>query len=414
MRFESQRVLGRQTPWSTKKKSPEKGGLEPKESLMTTIESQMTSDTAAENSPAENRLEEGSDSPKPPALPKGVPQTAILSLPPLPPQIRARLIKASGDELPEDLQKDYEDVVDGEPLNIRTSIYGPDAKSPVREKEPPPDPDFSMLPPFSPAPSLPDAPPPPPPIPLDIPMDDEEDLPTPPPDPREEADLVDVQADPPEPLEPSPDASPTMELKVEENLPSEPLLDRSTATTLQIKPTSPVKNFSSIPLPTRKWKIEGLAEDDFLGKFIGFVWWFLFISSRVIALACLAFFYPWAFAVVVLLHYGAMVFYLFYCEKSEDPSTMALRLGLGFVYLFCFIEIRTRFKDPKRFTVCFVAAGAAENLLSSIGWYFFGVWSSWWFVYAFFLVISSLILSTMAMGLYFIILKPSTHNVYTN
>lgn len=396
---------------------------------MTTIESQMTSDTAAENSPAEHPAEDGSDSPKPPALPKGVPQSAILSLPPLPPQIRARLIKASGDELPEELQKDFEgSVVDGEPLNIRTSIYGPNAKSPVRDKETRDETtlDFSILPPLSPAPSLPDAPPPPPPIPLDIPLDDDEDLPEPPPDPRDlkteeeiaeppVADPPTEFSNPPEEENPSPDRSPTVETtRIEEHLSSEPLLEKSATATFQIKPTSPVKSYTAVPLPTRKWKIEGLGEDDFLGKFIGFVWWFLYITSRVIALACLAFFYPWLFGVVVLLHYSAMVYYLFQCEKSDDPSTKALRIGLGFVYLFCFIEIRTRFQNPKTFTVCFVAAGAAENILTSIAWYFFGVWSSWWFVYAFFLIISGLILSTMAMGLYFIILKPSTRDVYVD
>lgn len=401
MRFESQRIAGRRAPWTNTEKNSVKKPLEPKESLMTTIESQITADTIADNTPADNISTREPESPKPPPLPKGVPQSAILSLPPLPPQIRARLLRASGDELPEDLQKDYDNVVEGEPLNIRTSIYGPNAKPPRRDKESEGvSVDMMLMPSLSPATSLTEMPPAPPtPIPLDIPLEEEE--------PLSQASNKEEEVKP----EVAPKSPP--ELRNEDQHHSrEPLLDESTET-LQIK-TSPDINYKPIPLPTRKFKIEGLREDDFLGKFIGFVWWFLFISSRVLALAIFAFFYPWVFAVIVIIHYIGMVTYLFKCEKSSSNSTSLIRLGLGFVYLICFIEIRTKFKSPKTFTFAFIAICVIQNVLSSLAWYFYAEWTSWWFLYAFFLILITLFLSLLTMGFYFLILKPAKHDIYTN
>lgn len=423
MRFESQRLAGRKTPWSLKNEESEKSGLKSKISLMTTIESQITADTIADNSPTVEETEEKikPESPKQPQLPKGVPQSAILSLPPLPPQIRARLIKASGDELPEDLQKDYDDNLDGEPLNIRTSIYGFEGKSPLKERQSLEEQPFDAEQPnsLSPAKSLPDVPPPPLPYPLDIPNDDEisEKYNNDSDDKPEDQSLMDqsnlieskiVTASP------SAEQSPTIEKPIEEHLSREPLIDdMSTPEHVKGGNTS-VKNFQPIPLPTRKWKIQGLVEDDFLGKLIGFIWWFLYITARVLSLATLAFFYPWVFGALIFFHYFAMVGYLINCAKAQKSSLTFLHLGLGFVYLLCFVEIRTRFQNPNVFTLSFVIVGLVENTLSSAAWYFFAEWSSWWFLYAFFFIITSMILSILSMGLYFLILKPPTQDIYTN
>lgn len=424
MRFESQRLAGRKTPWAVKNQSAEKSGLKSKMSLMTTIESQITADTIAETSPTEENPEKEEEekkieSPKQPQLPKGVPQSAILSLPPLPPQIRARLIKASGDELPEDLQKEYDGNMEAEPLNIRSSIYGSEAKSPHIEKDTTEDLSLELeqTNSLSPAPSLPEVPPPPLPYPFDIPLDDE-------PSERDNSEHKtedqflmdqsnDIEASRMKTASPSAEHSPIIEKPIEEHLSREPLIDDDFSTPTHGKPSTP-KHFQPIPLPTRKWKVEGLVEDDFLGKFIGFIWWFLFITSRVLALATLAFFYPWVFVAVFLLHYFGMVSYLFNCDKSKDSSITLLRLGLGFVYLFCFVEIKTRFKNPNTFTLIFVVVGIIENTISSAAWYFFADWSSWWFIYAFFFIITSMILSILSMGLYFLILKPPTQDIYTN
>lgn len=419
MRFESQRLAGRRTPWSLKNPESEKLGLKSKVSLMTTIESQITADTLAENSPHIEEPEEPPklESPKQPQLPKGVPQSAILSLPPLPPQIRAKLIKASGDELPEELRNEYDTVVDGEPLNIRTSIYGSDAKSPMKNKEPAEEFSLELEPPrsISPATSFSEVPPPPLPFPLDIPPDDDlsEKDNNDSENKTEDHSLMDHNDNESKMKTASPSAedSPIMEKPIEEHLSREPLIDDLPT---PVHEKSSPKHFQPIPLPTRKWKVEGLEEDDFLGKFIGFIWWFLFITSRVLTLATLAFFHPWMFGIVVLLHYFGMVTYLFNCEKSKESSTTLLRLGLGFVYLFCFVEIRTRFKNPNTFTLLFVVVGIIENTLSSAAWYFFAEWSSWWFLYAFFIIITSMILSILSMGLYFLTLKPPTQDIYTN
>ncbi|KAK6623355.1 hypothetical protein RUM43_009207 [Polyplax serrata] len=417
MRFESQRLAGRRTPWEVSNGESEKSGLKSKMSLMTTIESQITADTLAEKSPTVDEPEEDlPPSPKQPQLPKGVPQSAILSLPPLPPQIRAKLIKASGDELPEELQKEYDGCIEGEPLNIRSSIYVSEGKSPMKDKDPLEDlpSEAERANSASPASSLPDAPPPPLPYPFDIPLDEEnEDRENESENKTRDQSLMDQSTEVEAKMKtasPSADQSPTIEKPLEEHLSREPLIDDTPTHGKELSS----KDFQPIPLPTRKWKVEGLVEDDFLGKFIGFIWWFLFITARVLAMATFAFFYPWVFIIVFLLHYFGMVSYLFNCEKSKESSTKLLRLGLGFVYLFCFVEIRTRFTNPNTFTLLFVIVGIVENTLSSVAWYFFADWSSWWFLYAFFFVITSMILSILSMGLYFLILKPPTQDIYTN
>lgn len=427
MRFETKRTAGKTAPWAFEQR-PTKIGLGQKESLMTTIDSQITSDTG-EDTPEQN------GSPKPPPLPKGVPQSAILSLPPLPPNIRARLLKASGDDLPEDLQKEVSG--DQQHLNIRSSLYNDHAGGQKSEVE---SLDFTItLPPLSPAlarvhspdesevpralspdgsePLSPDGSLPPSPLPP---------LPPSPPDggsPLHEAPLPPLPDSPPPSLEQDPDeesyegsvheaptneatGTTTPDTNLAEHPSREPLIDQSTAS-LHEKPspfTSPVKKKQ---VPCKDIQIEGLSEDEMIGKIIAFVWWYFFILSRTLTLSTLAFFYPWAFAIISLLHYLGMTSYLFSCGDSERTSTKILRFSLGFVFLFCFIEVRDRFRDPRSFAMGFVVLCSLENLVSSVVWFLLAAWTSWWFLYTFYLINVSLMVSILAMGLYHTILKPT-------
>lgn len=382
---------------------------------MTTIDSQITSDTG-ENSPDHD------GSPKPLPLPKGVPQTAILSLPPLPPTIKARLLKASGEESPDEQKQQ---TADNQSLNIRSSLYNDNAGGKGEMESL----DFSItLPPLSPAMnrmnspdgsedpispdrSLPPSPLPPlPPSPPDGSPLHEPPLPplpdSPPPSPEQDPDDESYEGSVHEAPTNEATGTTTPETNLAEHPSREPLIDQSTET-MQEKPLR-AQTPTKAKLPNRDdLQIEGLTEEEFVGKSIAFVWWLFFILSRVLTLATLAFFYPWAFAIISALHYLGMTSYLFSCGDADRTSTKVLRFSLGFVFLFCFIEIRDRFRDPRSFAIGFVVLCSLENVISSIVWFLLAAWTSWWFLYTFYLINVSLMLSLLAMGLFHVILKPA-------
>jgi len=116
------------------------------------------------------------------------------------------------------------------------------------------------------------------------------------------------------------------------------------ATTLESNQRLIGSSSQSLKVPKRKYSEKGLEEDDPIGKFLSFLWWFFFILARVFTIAVAYEFYPTTVLTIISLHYCIMLAYLFYYSKYYDVITFVVNLWLGLVYIFSLIEYRIKFK----------------------------------------------------------------------
>ncbi|XP_069692224.1 uncharacterized protein [Periplaneta americana] len=178
-----------------------------------------------------------------------------------------------------------------------------------------------------------------------------------------------------------------------------------------VVPTGSRLDSANIDLPERRIRIKGREEDDPLGKGIAFLWWLFFLISRMLVLAACANFQPFVMLGVVLLHYIIVVSHLL--QRSGFPSIykVLIQLCLGYVYIFCFIEMRYKLKRVLLFYASFFLLMTLENIGMSLSWYLLDEYDGFWYKFVFVIIFGSSAISFMSMALYFTILKPKVISV---
>jgi len=179
-------------------------------------------------------------------------------------------------------------------------------------------------------------------------------------------------------------------------------------------PAPPRPDSLNIELPKRKIReqINGMEEDDALGKSVAFLWWFFFIFSRILSLAACANFQPYAMF-TVLIHYIIIMAHLLHQTGFPSIHKVFIQLCLGYVFTFCFIEFRYRVKSVTVFYACFFSLMVIEIIAMSLSWYLSSEdMDSFWHTFTFIVIFSSYILSCLCMASYLSILKPEVKVIY--
>ncbi|XP_034174912.1 uncharacterized protein LOC117601823 [Osmia lignaria lignaria] len=170
----------------------------------------------------------------------------------------------------------------------------------------------------------------------------------------------------------------------------------------------------NLRVPQRRYSKKGLEEDDPVGKFLCFLWWFFFILARILAIAVFNEFYPLYLAIVLGVHYIVMLIYLFYYVKYYDIITFFVNLWLGLVYIISLIEYRIKFKYADKWVLPYYIFVLVQNTCLTLTWYFNADWDGFWYTYIFYVIFGSMSLCVSSTIIYCTLLKPKKHRVYTS
>lgn len=171
---------------------------------------------------------------------------------------------------------------------------------------------------------------------------------------------------------------------------------------------------TNIGLPTRKIRkqLNGLEEEDALGKGVAFLWWFFFLFSRILSLAACANFQPYAM-LGVLAHYLIIMIHLLRQTGFPSIYKVFIQLCLGYVFTFCFIEFRYKVKNVTVFYTCYFSLMLTEIIVMSLSWYLSSEdMDGFWYTFTFTVIFGSYAISVLSMASYFSILKPEVKVVY--
>jgi hypothetical protein len=171
---------------------------------------------------------------------------------------------------------------------------------------------------------------------------------------------------------------------------------------------------TNIELPTRKIRrqLNGMEEDDALGKSIAFLWWFFFLFSRILSLAACANYQPYAMF-TLLVHYIIIMAHLLNQTGFPSIYKVFIQLCLGYVFTFCFIEFRYKIKNVTVFYTCYFSLMLTEIIVMSLSWYLSSEdTDGFWYNFTFTVTLGSYAISCLSMASYLTILKPEVKIVY--
>lgn len=197
--------------------------------------------------------------------------------------------------------------------------------------------------------------------------------------------------------------------------------DRSTERIVTLENTD--SNASSLwrglKLPKRIHSVKAIDEDDPIGRFTAFLWWFFFISARVFSIAIFYQFYAVPLAGVMGGHYVIMLIYLFFHSKDYDVTTFFVNLWLGLVYTCSLIEYRVKFKHPERWLLTYCAFVMAQNTVMTAMWFSLADWDlvleyKFWYSYSFYAIFGCMGLCIISGSVYYVLFKPGKRRIYAS
>ncbi|XP_055642370.1 uncharacterized protein LOC129779120 [Toxorhynchites rutilus septentrionalis] len=181
------------------------------------------------------------------------------------------------------------------------------------------------------------------------------------------------------------------------------------------KKTPDVIDGDLVSLPSRKQTINGLEEDDLVGKAISFAGWVMFLLMRMISLSVFYVFFPTIFWMVCLNHYLLMIACIIYEVRfHEKLERYFFYLFLAYIYVYSLLEFKIRFIHVRTWYIGYFVIVFAENIVMSALWYNLGVFESWWFDFLHFITITSGILSLLCLLFYYGFLRPKDKLLFVN
>lgn len=173
-------------------------------------------------------------------------------------------------------------------------------------------------------------------------------------------------------------------------------------------------------LPKRKYPQQARRPDDVIGKVILFTIWLCFTSARILSLSVFAcFFRTLTFEFLGVQFFITFIVILLYTKSSNvrfvrNLDWLIQYLFLSYVYLFCLIEFRIKFKYFYRTFIFYFILMFTENLIITIVWYLADWDDTWWFNYLFILIIFSKVMCILFIALYILLLKQKKEIIYIN
>ncbi|XP_063529141.1 uncharacterized protein LOC134740554 isoform X2 [Cydia strobilella] len=157
--------------------------------------------------------------------------------------------------------------------------------------------------------------------------------------------------------------------------------------------------------------MRGLEPQDASASLVHFLGWHMFFISRLLSIAAFINFFPFAAIIVLFSHYQIILLLLIV------PQASTVRRGfyifLAFIYLFCLMEFKIRFRHVRVWHVFWIIVCTIEIVV------FTGLWASinnklndWWRDFIVKTIFGSMLLSFMCFLVYFVLLKPRETVVY--
>lgn len=170
-----------------------------------------------------------------------------------------------------------------------------------------------------------------------------------------------------------------------------------------------------MPMPTRKRMIQGIEQDDFIGKFVLFCGWTLFLFMRILALSLFALFYLAAALYLILAHYVVMLVCIFYEIKFHEKLERKLfYIFLGYVYIYSLIEFKIKFNNVRVWYTTYYIFVYTQNIVITLIWYNSSEFHSWWFYFMYVVIQTSGGLSFLCLLFYYFFLKPKDKILFAN
>lgn len=166
-----------------------------------------------------------------------------------------------------------------------------------------------------------------------------------------------------------------------------------------------------IPRRIPRAYMRGLEPQDASAALMHYLGWYTFFIARLMSISVFITLYPVAAIIVLFSHYQVMLL----CLIVPPASTVrrAFYIFLAFIYLFCLMEFKVRFRHVRVWHVFWAVVCTLEIVL------FTALWATvdnnlnfWWREFAVMVVFISLLLSYMCMTVYFVILKPRETIIY--
>lgn len=169
---------------------------------------------------------------------------------------------------------------------------------------------------------------------------------------------------------------------------------------------------------SRVISVKGLEDDDLAGKLVAFLWWFTFLVTRVLAISMFAYFYIKETVWLISSHYILVMAILLYDVKTDavKRSKLIFFIFIGYVYIFCIIEFKIRFKKATAIYYGFFLLVFLENFGMCLSWYIGQIEyleNEFWCRLAFLTVTFGTLISFSSMLFYFMINKPKKVVVQT-
>ncbi len=160
-------------------------------------------------------------------------------------------------------------------------------------------------------------------------------------------------------------------------------------------------------MPSRKKIIEGIEQEDIVAKSVAFTAWTFFLVMRMVSLSAFSVFYPLECIYLCLVHYLVMVAGLLYETRfHEKIERTYFYLFLAYIYIFCILEFKIKFKRPRYWFALYTTFMLVQNLAITFAWYYFAEFESWWFGYMFAIIILSCCYSLLCFLVFYFLLKP--------
>ncbi|CAG5056637.1 unnamed protein product [Parnassius apollo] len=166
-----------------------------------------------------------------------------------------------------------------------------------------------------------------------------------------------------------------------------------------------VQDEPDIPRRVPRSFIRGLEPQDITAGLVQYLGWYSFFVSRLLSISAFINFFPYVAIIILFSHYQVMLLFLIVPQASTVKR--AFYMFLAFIYLFCLMEFKIRFRHVRVWHAFWLIACTIENIIfialwASIDNYF----DSWWRRFVVIVTFGSMLLSYMCLLVYFVLLKP--------
>ncbi|KAM3962796.1 uncharacterized protein ACR2FA_003179 [Aphomia sociella] len=166
-----------------------------------------------------------------------------------------------------------------------------------------------------------------------------------------------------------------------------------------------IRDEPDIPIRVPRAFIRGLEPQDITASLVHCIGWYAFFVARLLSIGAFINMTIVGSVIIIFSHYQVMLLLLIVPQASTVKRSFYF--FLAFVYLFCLMEFKIRFRHVRVWHVYWSLVCVIEIIL------FTGVWAgfennlhNWWKKYVVYIIGISSVLSFMCFLTYFIILQP--------